>query len=359
MTPVIAFLLFYVFALYIITKNEKTQKAILIITLIVITYLIGSRKRWPDELVYQIAFDRAPYLWDFNFSVSPFGYVEKGYLLICSIIKVFVNDSVFYLFCMGALSMYLLYKSLYKYCAVPLFGLCDYIGRFLLNRDFQQMRSSMVILLMVLGIVLIRKKKMWQYLLLIMVCYQFHHMALLGIPLYFMCLMKWKRWHIILAIVLAFIASQTLSSSISGFVDSYSEDLQYSSYTIDENNENAKGLRNPMIYFQLAILFMFMFMEAKLEIKSAYYYIFRTSYLYSTLFLILFCNYEALSGRTSTMYATLEMFMLPLIANNLPKYKRRAFYVGCGFVFLYFFYSKYASVMNMMGQEMMLHLNNS
>lgn len=89
MTPVIAFLLFYIFALYIITKKEKLQKAILIIALIVIAYLIGSRKRWPDEMVYQVAFNRAPYLWDFNFSVSPFGYAEKGYLLICSIINGF------------------------------------------------------------------------------------------------------------------------------------------------------------------------------------------------------------------------------------------------------------------------------
>jgi hypothetical protein len=356
MMPIIAFLLFYVFALYIITKNEKTQKAILIITLIVITYLIGSRERWPDELVYQIAFDRAPYPWDFNFSVSPFGYAEKGYLLICSIIKVFVNDSVFYLFVMGGLSMYLLYKNLTKYCAIPLLGLCDYIGRFLLNRDFQQMRSSLVILLVILGISLIKKRKLWQYMLLILVCYQFHHMTLLGVPLYFMCLLKWKRSHIIWGVVLAFIASQTLSDSISGVVDSYSEDLQYSVYTIDETNADAKGLLNPMIYFQLGILFMFLFMENELKDMSDYYYIFRTGYFYSTLFLILFCNYEALSGRTSTMFATLEMFMLPMMAKKLPKLKKYIFLAGCGVVFLYFFYSKYMSVMHMMGQDVNLQM---
>ena len=76
MIPVIAFLVFYVFALYVITKKETTQKAILIATLIILTCLIGSRDGWPDEKVYQIAFSEAPRPWDFILkNVESYGYV--------------------------------------------------------------------------------------------------------------------------------------------------------------------------------------------------------------------------------------------------------------------------------------------
>lgn len=345
-----AFALFYVACTLLSYAKVKWQDRFLMMVLCIFTILIGIRKGWPDQNVYAIAFKEAPLPWEIDWSGEFYGYVEHGYLLLASIVKLVYNNTTFYFLVMGGLSMFLLYKGLKKYCAIPLLGLCDYVGRFMLNRDFQQMRSSLAILLMVWGIVLIRKKKMWQYLLLILACYQIHNMAILGLPLYFMCLMKWKRWHIILGVALAFVFSLTITDSISSMVDAYSSDLHYSSYTISETNEAAKGLRNPMIYFQLAILFTFMFMESKLEIKSAYYFVFRTGYFYSTLFLILFCNYEALSGRTSTMYATLEMFIIPLICNNLPKKKRTVFYVGCGVVFLYFFHSKLLGAMTMMGR---------
>ncbi len=307
-----------------------------------------------DELVYQIAFDMAPLPWDFSFNAKPFGYAESGYWFLASCVKVIVDDNRFYLYVMGGLSMFLLYKNLQRYSVFPLIGLCVYIGRFLLNRDFIQMRSSLAILLVLLGIYLIKERKMWHYLLLVFVAYQFHHMAIIGLPLYFLCLLKLKKSHIVIGLVLAFIVSQVMFSSIANFVEAYSEDLQYSTYTEGMYVDDAKGLANPMIYFQVFILLMFTFMEDRLRCCSSYYGIFRTGYFYSTLFLIIFCNYTALSGRTSTMFATLEIFMLPLMAKSLSKKWRTIFLLACGVVFIYFFHDKYSSAMIMMRGEQIL-----
>ena len=324
MIPVIAFLVFYVFALYVITKKETTQKAILIATLIILTCLIGSRDGWPDEKVYQIAFSEAPRPWDFILkNVESYGYVEKGYLFLASLVKLVLNNSRFYLFCMGGLSMYLLYKGLTAYCAIPLVGLCDYIGRFLLNRDFQQMRSSLAILLLILAIKLIHDRKLVAYMLVVLLAYQFHHLSLIGIPLYFLYKVRIGPISIIFSLVMAMLLSQLLAGSISGVVEDYSQDLNYDTYVQDEFVEEALGLRNPMI---------------------------RWAYFYSTLILIFFCNYTALSGRTSTVFATCEMFMLPSIAMGLGKEKRFGFYVVVGVILVYFFWSKYRSVMMMLGE---------
>lgn len=351
MIPVIAFLLFYVFALYVITKKETTQKAILIATLIILTCLIGSRDGWPDERVYQIAFSEAPRPWDFiSKNVESYGYVEKGYLFLASLVKLVLNNSRFYLFCMGGLSMYLLYKGLTAYCAIPLVGLCDYIGRFLLNRDFQQMRSSLAILLLILAIKLIHDRKLVAYMLVVLLAYQFHHLSLIGIPLYFLYKVRIGPISIIFSLVMAMLLSQIIAGSISGVVDSYSQGLNYDTYVQDEFVEEALGLRNPMIYFQILILMVYTFMEPILVSKDKFYHLMRWAYFYSTLILIFFCNYTALSGRTSTVFATCEMFMLPSIAMGLGKEKRFVFYVVVGIILVYFFWSKYHSVMMMIGE---------
>lgn len=347
-----AFIVFYILCAILTLKRYKYDKIILIIILCVLTFMIGIRNDWPDERVYQVAFDQAPYPWQ-AWSVEPFGYAEHGYLFIASVIKLIFNSSRFYLLVMGAISMYLLYKNLQKYCIIPLIGLCDYIARFLLNRDFIQMRSSLVILMILLSLDLIREKKLWLYLGVIFIGYQCHHMALLGLPLYFLGQIKIKKVHIIIGIILTVVLSQTLAGAISETVDAYSEDLQYETYTEGDYTEG-KGLANPMIYFQIFILLVFTFYESVLKKKYNDYYLMRTAYFYSTLILIFFGNYTALASRTSTMFATVEMFILPWIAAALSKPKQIIYYIALGFIFIYFFNAKYSDARRLMNGNQVL-----
>lgn len=341
------FILFYVVVIGLveIKFRGKNQKFVLILTCIVLTFLIGYRDNWPDEVVYIGAFNRVPQLWGFSFDLKPYGYAEKGYYLLASLIKTIYNDSRFYLLVMGGLSMFLLYKSLQRYCIIPLIGLCDYIARFLLNRDFTQMRSSLAILLILLALKYVYEKKIWHYFAVVFIAYQFHHMALIAIPFYFLCLIKFKKWHIVTGIVLAMVLSQTLAGYISGTVDQYSTDLNYVTYTQGTYVSEALGLRNPMIYFQTFILLMFTFSDNVLRSRFKYYDVFKTGYFYSTLILIFFCNYTALSGRTSTVFASLEMFILPMITMTWTRKNRIIYYLGIGFVFFYFFAVKYDDAM--------------
>lgn len=144
-----AFALFYVVCLSLLSTKLKWQDRFLMMVLCIFTILIGTRNGWPDQGVYEIAFNEAPLPWEINWFGEIYGYAEHGYLLLASIVKLIYNNVTFYFLAMGGLSMFLLYKGLKMYCAIPLLGLCDYVGRFLLNRDFQQMRSSLAILLLI------------------------------------------------------------------------------------------------------------------------------------------------------------------------------------------------------------------
>ena len=343
---VIAFLIYYVVVIYLITPHFADQRKVLIGTCFFLVVWIGMRSYgYRDTIVYVQAFNDAPPIWgifSYNWNQFKVGYVEKGFYILASFFKSFSSEPRFYLFSIGAISMYLLFKSLDKYCIVPLVGICDYISRFLLNRDFIQIRSSLAILMIVLSIDLIQQRKTLKFFLVVLLAYQLHHMALIAVPFYFLNMLKIKKSTIYIGLILAFIFSQTGASSISGWVDNYSEDLNYSTYTQGQYVDQALGLKNPMIYLQLLILLLFTNKEKVLKNMTPYYYIFRNGYFYSTLILVLFCNYTALSGRTSTMFATYECFILPLLAKVFDKKMQFYYYFGLGIVLLYFFYSKYA-----------------
>lgn len=353
----------HLFAIYFILAvilfyftSEKKQNIMLIFTLGILTFMIGFRDNWPDEIVYQGAFERAPYPWDFRLDTEPWGYAEKGYLFLASLIKTIYNDSRFYLFIMGGISMFLLYKNLTKYCVVPLIGLADYIARFLLNRDFIQMRSSLAILMIVLAMDLVKQKKMWQYFMVIFVAYQFHHMALIGLPFYFIGQFKFNHKWIYLSIPITMLLSAFLTSGIADTVEIYSSDLKYETYVTQEY-ESSRGLGNPMIWFQIAVLFAFTYFEDNIK-NNQYYYIIRSGYFYSTLILIFFNQYTALSGRTSTMFATYEMFIFPLLAKAFYKKTQAAFLIIMGIGLLYFFTAKYTEARDMMaGQQVLIEIH--
>lgn len=267
-----AFALFYVVCLSLLSTKLKWQDRFLMMVLCIFTILIGTRNGWPDQGVYEIAFNEAPLPREINWFGEIYGYAEHGYLLLASIVKLIYNNVTFYFLAMGGLSMFLLYKGLKMYSAIPLLGLCDYAGRFLLNRDFQQMRSSLAILLLILAIKLIHDRKLVAYMLVVLLAYQFHHLSLIGIPLYFLYKVRIGPISVIVSIVMAMLFSQLLAGSISGVVDSYSQDLNYDTYVQDEYVEQALGLRNPMIYFQIAILMVYTFMEPILASKDKFYH---------------------------------------------------------------------------------------
>ena len=333
------------FYIDLLIQKKDGKKIILISTLIVISILIGLRKNFPDQIAYEQAFDLAPSLTSFSTENIEIGYAETGYLFLASIVKAIMDNLVFYFFVMGSLSMLLLYKSLNTYCILPIIGLANYVGRFLINRDFIQMRSSLAILLIIFASKFLVRKQYIKYLLIILLAYQFHHMAFIAIPFIFIYRYQPSNKIIIISLIIAAALSQIAMQSISTVVYSWSQDLNYETYTQREYVEHALGLKNPMIYWQVFILGLFMIKEKDISQQTPYYKLLRSGYFYSTLILILFCNYTALSGRTSTLFATFEIFMIPLIIYSYKGLPKISLSILFSTMFSYFFYTKYTETM--------------
>lgn len=333
------------FYLDLLIQKKDNKKLILIISLIIITFLIALRQHFPDQGAYEDAFIVSPPVTSFSTENIEIGYAETGYLFLASIVKAIMNNVTFYLFMMGALSMFLLYKSLNAYCILPLIGLANYVGRFLINRDFIQMRSSLAILLIIFASKYLLKKQYIKYLLVILLAYQFHHLAFIAIPFIFIYRYQPSNKIIIISLIVAAALSQFAMQSISAIVESWSQDLNYEVYTQQDYVVSALGLKNPMIYWQIFILGLFIIKEKDISQQTPYYHFFKSGYFYSTLILILFCNYTALSGRTSTLFATFEIFIIPLIINNSKNISKNLLSLFFAIMFSYLLYAKYTETM--------------
>lgn len=341
---VIAFILFYIFALFAEEAKPKNKRVILMIICVVLALMAGSRDihRWADTIGYVISFTEHTHpLSEWSSLDKPFGYNEYGFYFLGVIFKTFSNSVTGYLLFIAGLTFIFMYKDFKRYCYYPIFGVCAYISRFYLARNFIQIRAGLSYAIILWSVQYITKRDWKRYFLWVFIAYLFHNSAIIAVPLYFLCMVKIKKWHIVAGVIIAFILGGVFTEPIRLLVADYSTDMNLGSTYITKEYQREQGLMNPMIYFQLIVLFAYTFNERILKLTSPDYYTIRTAYFYSTFILISLSMYTALSGRTSSMYSTLEMAIIPTMINTFVKKNRIVAYIGLG-VALTIIFSMYA-----------------
>lgn len=342
----IAYIIFLLFCIFVSNSKAEQKIIILAIACMVLAFGIGYRDMaWADTDAYWISFIKTPNLADYSISDKPVGYNEKGFYFLGVLVKTFTDDyRIFFLF-IGALSMFFLYKDLQKYSIFPLIGLCAYIARFFMGRNLVQIRAGLAYLIIIWGIKYIHEKKMWHYIALVWIASLFHQSAWIALPLYFIC--NWihiNKKIILWGLGIAFIIGGFFQEPISTFVIDNASDLNVTTYVQGGYITEAKGLANPMIYFQCFLLLVYTFLEKKMAPITQYYYVIRDGYFYSTLILITFCSFTALSGRTSTLFATLEFAIIPSLVYLFDKKERVAALFLMGIALSAIFYMNIPSI---------------
>lgn len=343
---VVFFIFFFVAVALEMKGNKKNRDIMLILACVVLAIGAGFRDiyKWPDTVVYMASFkNHTPNIFDFSFSDKPYGYSEFGFYLLQVFIKTLTNDPTIFFLIVSAITFFFLHKSIKQYSIFPLIGLCAYIARFIIGRNFIQIRSGLAYAILMLSIKYIFEKDWKRYFLIVFIAWLFHRSCIVAIPLYFVC--NWihvKKWHVYVALVFSFLIGIYGQGFVHLFVEDNASDLRIGTRYIDAGGETRQleglGIRNPMIYFQCLILLTYTLLEERLAPLNKYYYILRNAYLYSTMILICFCTYKVLSARTSSMYATLEFAIIPSLIYLFNKRNRQLAFFFTGVILTYIFY---------------------
>lgn len=343
MIIVVLFFIFYLVAVAFEQKDYKSKYALLAIACTVLTFFAGFRSlEWADTGVYALSFMHStPSISDFSFSDRPSGYSEKGFYLIQVICKTLIDDYHFFFVIIAGLSFIFLYKDFKQYSIFPLIGLCVYISRFYLGRNFMQIRAGLAYAILMLSIKYILEKDWKRYFFIVFIAWTIHRSCIIAIPLYFIC--NWinvKKWHVIVALAISFAIGIWGQGFMHTLVVDNASDINIGDkyVTAERGQIEGLGMRNPMIYFQSFILIAYTFLEKRLAPVNKYYHILRIAYLYSTMILICFCSFKVLSARSSSMYATLEFVIIPSLIYMFNKRNRLFAFLITGFVLSAIFY---------------------
>lgn len=332
----------YLVALYCESLQPRYKRYWLMAICIVLTFLAGTRDySWNDTLIYVDSFRLyTPSLAELTQFSEPYGYAEMGFYYIGVVVKTITSSVTIYFTVIAALSFFFLYKAFDKYCLYPLFGVCAYISRFYLGRNFIQIRAGLSYAIILLAVQYITNKDWKRYFAWVFVAYLFHHSAIIAVPLYFLCMIEIKKKHIVLGVAVAFIIAGFYSNVVRSLVADSASDLSVETY-VTEDYQREWGLSNPIIYFQTFLLMVYTFTEDRMRLTTSHYITIRNAYFYSTLILITLSCYTALSGRVSSQFATLEMVIIPSIAYSFMKKDRWIAYLGMGAALTAIFYLNY------------------
>lgn len=346
----ILFIIYFLFAIYIdiVNKNIQMKYKILPWFFVIITLIVGFRNpyAWADTGVYAYCFQMASNLSNYTLSEKPIGYSERGFYFLTVSIKTISDNIQFFLLLISSFTFYFLYKFDKKYCSFPFLAMAIYMARFLVGRNNMQIRAGLSIPLVLLSINYVYDKKFWRFLLVILVGYCLHHSMLIALPIYLVNFIKIRKKHVSICLILSFLVAAFGGDIIRNMISNsdFVQDMATSYVQEDSEKSYGSSLANPMIYYQCVFLLLFTFMERKLSNATKYYYIVRSAYLYSTILLIILCQYAIVAGRTSTIFATFEMIIVPLCLKGISIRYKNIFLAFLFILYSAFFYMNWKPV---------------
>lgn len=326
---VFSFVLFFIFAVFADSFHPKTRRNVLIATCVVLTFMVGMRNPhvWSDTSAYVSTFLSTHGLLDYTGEDRPLGYGEMGFFYLTVLIKTFTGNYHIFLTVVSAITFYFLYKCFDKYSVYPFLAVAIYLSRFYCGRNMTQIRAALSIAIVIYFTFLLPdNKKRWWYLLVIFIAYHIHNSAIVALPLFFLRNYKIKSSFIYIGIIISLILAAAYGSTVKLWVQSSPFIMDMGGDYLREGSSKAfsNDLSNPVIWYQIFVLFAFTFFEKRLKKLTPYYYLMRNGYFYCTCILIVMCQYAIVAARCSTIFATFEIAMVPLLVNALGK-KNRAF----------------------------------
>jgi hypothetical protein len=210
-----------------------------------------------------------------------------------------------------------------------------------------QIRAGAAIGILLLSIPPLIEKKLFKFILLILIAAQFHFSALIFLPLYFLNSTKINKIYYflipasyvlyILGIGLIELLSQINVSFLQGKIEAYK-------LLLDQGMYSKLNVFNPLALIRIALIYLFLYNWETLAAKNPYFIIMLKVYIFSVVVMVLLAGLPAFALRVSDMFSIMEILLIPFLFYLFrSKYTALLIVLGlCGlFLFLDLFYNKF------------------
>lgn len=257
--------------------------------------------------------DSHNYIRMYNYGIYEFP--EKLFIVITEICRRINLDYNGYFIVIAFLSMLFLWGSLLKinkhYIMV---GFLVYYVRFFFLRDFNQIRYGLAINIIMLSIFYFKKK--WKFLFLNLIAILVHKSVLAFFLMSWLFNIRISSKKVFSILGIAFLANFIISGNIENVNIILGKIINQEYITVSYGISVSKGYSNPILWYQLIVLIILVLMKKYLY-KNEYYEMLKNIYMISFVVLVIFMPWGVVSGRISSIFSTVEIFIFPLFISGV------------------------------------------
>lgn len=311
------FLCLFIIFLYMIThisnkeKNTK-DKLFLVIVFFVMFIIVATRAMniGNDTLSYLNIFRKCSiYKWDI---LSADMYYEKGYLFFNVLLSFISSKPRFFMIIMSALFNYAVYRFIKDNSNNYLLSVLMYINLLFFYQSMTMMRQFLALSIVLLfSLKFVKEKKIFKFILSIIIASLFHSSALIAILLYPIYYLKYSKKMVFIIFLSSMIVLITLNQ-VYPFVASMLNRETYYMTMVGETK--LANIISTLIYFVMFLFCSFVSKKGEGYEKDFYLY---TLIVAAAIFFISI-NMAVLS-RASQYYAILAIISLPNLMENKVK----------------------------------------
>lgn len=246
----------------LVGNPEKCDKVYLIVTGIQLTLIAGLRAS-------SVGWDTVNYVEYYNMVERSssiialikrtISWVEPGYFVMCFIVKILGGNAQISLIVAGAIIYGAILNFIYKYSDNKIMSVLTIFCFPVFYDSLSLTRNVIVCAIFAWAIKYIEERKLVKYLICTAVAFCFHNIALLFIPLYFVPIIKWKKWYnAFLVIVVTLLAYSQMMDIVSHLARLSDWASLYGQGTTFWFGTASGGLRTAIMYF---IIVMFAYYQ--------------------------------------------------------------------------------------------------
>jgi hypothetical protein len=253
--------------------------------------------------------------------------VEEGFVLLNALIKSLGGTVQHLFFVVTAVNLTLITCALQRYTKYPVVALLCYYGILYFQLEMIYIRQATAVALCFFALQYIPARKIWKYMLIIVLACTFHRVAALMIPLYFLLDRKLPVWVYAAAVGVGALLMligipwiQKIFLAVAGLLgDNYAEKAEY--YTDNALFAVGRGLSIGFV-LNLAILAVVLYFKDKLD-ELPYGTIMLNMFALSLLLYYYCFELVEVSNRVRMFFLIGVIALLPMVLEVLPLFLER------------------------------------
>lgn len=328
-----------------IDKN-KPNKLFSLASLLILISVSGLRLNVGDTQTYMHHFEIMSNNFNDTLNKVSDGGSDKGFTILSGFIKAFITqDSQIYILILSAITIFLIFRVLYKYCDMLELGVFIFItlGNYLVSMN--AVRQSLVAAILFSAFTLIYKKKWYIYIPIVLISATIHSSAIIFILLYFS--VNAEAWGKISKILLfGGILAYFLYPITGRVIAVLLESTQYSVYGegIITGSAGSSNIIRTLVY-AVPVIFAYI-KRGELKERYQYYNIFVNFSILNLIFMLLSNAASWIFARYCIYFSFYSIVLLCWCIKSLRnKKERRVVYYWCIVLFsIYYFYEMHISL---------------